>query len=182
VSNDPVFPFIRDHGWRGLMVEPLPHAFALLKENMRPYPGVVPVLAALSDADGERPLFTVNVQEASFEKSHQFSSFSREVIEKQTQFEPEIAKLIEQTMVPTLSWTSLLARTDGANVDVLQIDAEGYDAEIIRMIDFQQFRPKLIQYEHCNLNKVDQEDVAQRLIALGYKLAMTPLDVVALRV
>jgi FkbM family methyltransferase len=181
VSNDPVFPFIRDHGWAGLMVEPLPHAFHLLEENMRPYPGVTPVLAALSDSDGERALYTVKVEQASFEKSHQFSSFSREVIEKQTQFEPGIAKIIEQTMVPTLSWPSLLARTGGATVDVLQVDAEGYDAEIIRMIDFSNFRPRLIQYEHCNLTKADQEDIARRLLALGYKLAMTPLDVIALR-
>ena len=30
VFIDPIYPFIRDFGWRGLMVEPIPEAFAAL--------------------------------------------------------------------------------------------------------------------------------------------------------
>ena len=32
-------------------------------------------------------------------------------------------------------------------VDLFQIDAEGYDADIIFMFDFEEYRPRLIQYE-----------------------------------
>src|SRR5664279_1658362 len=33
VTHDPLYPFVRDFGWRGIMVEPIPEAFAALERN-----------------------------------------------------------------------------------------------------------------------------------------------------
>jgi hypothetical protein len=53
-------------------------------------------------------------------------------------------------------------------IDAVIIDTEGYDFEILKMIDFQRFRPKLVIYEHLHLNKEDMRAAGQLLEGLGY--------------
>jgi len=35
-------------------------------------------------------------------------------------------------------------------VDLLQIDTEGFDWNVLKMYDFNYFKPVIIQYEHCH--------------------------------
>lgn len=181
VSNDPVWPFVRDFGWSGIMIEPIPHVYADLAKNYANYPDVRCVNSAVSQADGEATIYTVKMEGSSFSKAHQFSTFRKEVLLSQQRNVSNIAELIIETKVPTLSFETLLREFAPPNreVDILQIDVEGYDAEVIRMIDFSKLKPKIIHYERCNLSKDDQVDCATRLAAQGYRLAMNNLDVTA---
>lgn len=54
-------------------------------------------------------------------------------------------KIVEKVQCWTLD--QLLERHGLERVDLLQIDAEGYDYEILRTIDFSQLRPRFINYE-----------------------------------
>lgn len=62
---------------------------------------------------------------------------------------------------------------------VLQIDTEGYDAEIIRMIPFETLRPAVINFEILNLSKRDIESVYTLLMDQGYRLHESPMDCMA---
>lgn len=181
VSNDPVWPFVRDFQWSGLMIEPIPHVYEALAKNYSGFPGVKCINAAVSQSDGDATIYTVRMEGSSFDKAHQFSTFRKEVLLSQQRNVANIADLIVETRVPTLSFETLLRDhvPAGRTVDVLQIDVEGFDAEVIRMIDFAKLKPTLIHYEHCNLSKSDQVDCADRLAAQGYRLAMNNLDVTA---
>jgi hypothetical protein len=48
------------------------------------------------------------------------------------------------------------------------IDAEGYDAEILRTIDFAVHRPRVLVYEHFHLLPPDREAARNALHASGY--------------
>src|SRR5262245_2272082 len=55
VSNDPVYPFLREYGWRGIAVEPLTPRFEELQRNYAPFPGVALERAAI--APQPRPFY-----------------------------------------------------------------------------------------------------------------------------
>ena len=56
-------------------------------------------------------------------------------------------------------------------LDLLQIDTEGFDAEIIRMFPFEICTPALIHFESKHIEKKDLEKLLQQLLDLNYLVA-----------
>jgi hypothetical protein len=73
----------------------------------------------------------------------------------------------------------LLTETAMLDADLLQIDTEGYDAAILRMIDPARFRPRLIKYEHKSLSAGEHAQAQARLQELGYRTAVEGPDTTA---
>jgi len=55
-------------------------------------------------------------------------------------------------------------------IDFIQIDTEGFDYEVIKMIDFNTIKPYIIKYESVNLPKKDKENLSLMLKEQGYFL------------
>jgi hypothetical protein len=60
MTREPVYPFIRDHGWNGIMVEPISFVFQKLQENLGHFSGVSLVNAAIGERDGSQVIYTVD--------------------------------------------------------------------------------------------------------------------------
>lgn len=176
VSNEPLYPFVKRYGWRGVMIEPVPETFTLLQANYASLPSVELYNVAIDEQDGSRTLYTIRQEEGTFSKAHQFASFQKETILAQTAYVPNVKDLIEERTVSCMRLDTLLKRLGNPTVDILQIDAEGYDATILRMIDFQKMRPGIIHYEHANLSKADRDACARLLISEGYRFTNDTLD------
>jgi FkbM family methyltransferase len=179
-SNDPLFRFITAQGWSGLLLEPIPEAFESLQATYRDFPKVNLVNAALAERDGERPFYTV-APGGNFAKAHQFASFHRDAVASQTDWIPDVADRIVETLVRCISMETLLREADGREIDVLQIDAEGHDFAILKMIDFARLKPAIISYEHAHMSKAEQDMAAERLAAQGYRPSRDNLDTTAYR-
>ena len=54
------------------------------------------------------------------------------------------------------------------NLDYIQIDTEGFDYEVLKMINFNVFRPKMIKLETVNLSNADFMQVKLLLKSNGY--------------
>ena len=52
---------------------------------------------------------------------------------------------------------------DFQNIDLLQVDAEGYDDEVIYNSSIDYFKPKFINFEYKNLNKIRYEKLIKFL-------------------
>jgi hypothetical protein len=74
---------------------------------------------------------------------------------------------------------SILSEYKMLDASLLQIDTEGYDSEVIKMIDFDFFRPKLIKYEHVNLTPKAILETKEKLIANGYNCYKCGNDTIA---
>src|SRR5262249_56046547 len=48
VSNDPIYPFLREYGWSGIVVEPLAPMLEELRRNYHDIPGIVFEQAAIA--------------------------------------------------------------------------------------------------------------------------------------
>ena len=55
------------------------------------------------------------------------------------------------------------------DADLLQVDTEGYDSAILRMIDFSRFRPRVIKYEQKCMTAVERAAHIDRLAQHGYR-------------
>ncbi len=179
VTNDPMHKFVTTFGWHGVLVEPGPVAFERLKANYENDGNLTFVNAAISEKDGFRTLYTVRIDDGTFRGAHMYSSFKKEVILRQTRWVPDIADRIEEIQVRCISMETLLREVGAAHVDILQIDTEGYDFAILKMIDFSKFQPSIICYEHAHLSKSDMQAAAELLIGQGYRLARDNLDTLA---
>ena len=85
--------------------------------------------------------------------------------------------------VPCISFMDLIKKEGISKLHLLQIDAEGYDVEIINSIDFTIIKPAIINFEHrwqYNLvPEIELFSVFKTLIAHGYKINLDGNDALA---
>ena len=82
-------------------------------------------------------------------------------------------RVVEKVKYLTLD--QLLAKHQIRQLDLLQIDAEGYDFEILKTLDFNKVKPRFINYERVLLQ--DQEPACREMLEKhGYRLIDWGLD------
>jgi FkbM family methyltransferase len=81
------------------------------------------------------------------------ASLSREHVAKNLNAVGVGPDCIEAVAVDCDTLDAVLARNRVTGLDVLCVDAEGYDYEVLRQLDFKKLRPRLILYEHYNLGR-----------------------------
>jgi FkbM family methyltransferase len=179
VTNDPIYPLVKRFGWTGIVVEPLPGPYEELRKNYARFPQVHLANVAIGDFDGEKTLYKLREYEGQYAQASQLSSFDRQIVANRTEFVRNAPNEIEEMSVPCLTIESLLQKFPVGAIDILIIDAEGYDAKILRMIDFSRMHPAIIQYEHASMDKHEREDIAKLLTGKEYRLFSDNLDTVA---
>ena len=181
VANDFLAPFVRRGLLQGLMVEPEPHAFAQLKANCGDRSGVQLAQLAVAKASGAVKMYRVKPEfHHLHEAAPQLTSLDPQNIRKWLAGRtPNPDAVMEAFEVRAVTFEQLLAEHKMSGLDVLQIDTEGYDAEIIRMIPFARLRPTIINFEILNLSKADIEAVYTLLMNEGYRLHESKMDCTA---
>lgn len=180
-ANDPLNRFVMRFNWHGILLEPLPEVFDALKQTYARQPHLHLLNAALADKDGSQTIYTVRMDESTFKKAHQFSSFRKDAVLSQTNWIPDVAQRIEERPVRCVCFDTLLQYAGQNEIDLLQIDAEGYDYTILKMIDFSRLKPAIINYECGLMDKDQREEIAVLLIKQGYKMSQGDMDGLAYR-
>jgi len=181
VTHDPLYPFVRDFGWRGIMVEPIPEAFAALERNYAGFGDVALVQAAIGLVDGQGKIYTVDMFAQDSMTMSLHSSFSKDMLLRGKQWHPNLETHIIERQVLLMSFPTLLAKANGEAVHVLKVDTEGYDLAILKSIDLSRLSPQLILAEHANLSRQEKIEMANILLDHGYRLSMTSLDMLGYR-
>ena len=181
VTNDPLYPLLEKHSLRGTLVEPQREVFDRLIAN---YAGFDEgrftfVNAAVGAEDGERPLYRVRADAPGPPWLHQIASFDRDVVLKHANLVPGLEALIEVEQVRCLTFESLLSQCTIGPIDVLQIDAEGYDRELLRLFDVPARRPAIVRFEHKHLSRPDYADCLDLLKHEGYQIFAARDDTLA---
>ena len=126
-------------------------------------------------------MYTVDATEDLPDFVSQMSTLDRELLERHALTIPGMAERIRAVEVKALMFDDLLDLANGAHVDVLQIDAEGHDAVILRQINLEALRPSLVQLEHRHLPASDVDGCPCRLKALGYRTTFDEYDLLGIR-
>jgi FkbM family methyltransferase len=191
-ANDPLYPYLRDYDWSGLLVEPLPDVFENeLRTTYADRPRVKLANVAIAPKVGRLPFYRVAVSRARWATG--LSSFRRDTVQRHVDngyieqkareygvaLPDDPAEIVEEIEVPTTTVDQLLTDHGIDDFDILCIDTEGYDAEVLKLVDIERYRPEVIVFESKNLSHQDRGDALSRLKACGYALYADRGDVLA---
>lgn len=180
VSFDPIYNLVTRENVHGIALEPVVTIYEKLKENYSGYPNIIPVNKAIHKSEKEMVLYRVNpdnnqypdwtIGTASFDKGHHdLSKISNDDITEEK--------------VKCISLDDLISEYKINHIDLLQIDTEGYDYEIIKMIDFNKMAPAIISFEHGFsagiMNKEKLFEIQEILLGHKYNLVMLENDCIA---
>lgn len=145
ISFDPIYNLVTKEKVKGIAIEPLPDIFEQLKKNYKKNPQVKLLNVAIHKDQKEMKLFRVDPKKKdypnwtkgtpSFNKSHHKLGNIPDY------------DIIEE-IVTCISFEELIDKHSIRKIDLLQIDTEGYDSEILKMIDFGKVKPTIISFEH----------------------------------
>jgi FkbM family methyltransferase len=172
---DDLIRFVRQYDATGIMVEPQPDLFKQLSNNMKDYPNIELINAAIHKNAKSMTLYRFDpetIQKNSdfplWAKTNGIASFDRDHVAKHARRIGLSEDKIDSQQVPCLSMNELLARSQRVP-DILKVDTEGYDYELITMLDLTQWRPTIIRFEYLHMSKIQYDDLICRLFNAGYR-------------
>lgn len=193
ITNDPIHKFIKRDRWKGVLLEPQPVVFnQYLKRIYQKNKGLHPICAALGREDGKQKLYKIGFSEmrwatglASFSKDKIKELFENGIVDKNCKkfgitIPQESEKRISFEWVDVICPDTLIKRYQIHQIDLLQIDAEGFDLEIIKIFDIPKNKPKVIIFENVNHGQEDLNDCYEMLKNQGYSLKQFGRDTLAM--
>jgi FkbM family methyltransferase len=146
-------------GWRGLNIDANGEMIRVCKRMRKED---VSIVAAVSDSE----------REVVFHKSdtHLVSTIDEDrLLEWKKLWE---YKVEDEEIVTTRTLTSILDEywTEGRPVDLLSIDVEGQDFQVLKGLDFDRYRPKIIVIETWEFDRIYETDIFIFLTEKGYRL------------
>lgn len=169
VTNDPMSRFIRTRDCEGILIEPQPVIYQRLCDNLQQFRRFILLNAAVDEVSGSRPIYYVPPGiEGLPDWTAQITSFSLEHVKKHEAEVPGLCAFIREQAITTISFDDLLDRYRLHSLDVLQIDAEGMDAQILEWFPFQRLRPGVLHYETTHMSTAEHARVRARLQTFGY--------------
>jgi FkbM family methyltransferase len=168
-SDDCLYPFVRAYSWRGVLMEPVRHLFDRLIANYQGADGLIFVNKALAEHDGKRTFYRLRETSDAMPPWYQeIGSLRREVILSHQKIIPNIDEYIMEEHVECISFSTLVENYNLRRLDLILIDTEGYDFNILRVIDFEKFCPALVIYEEKHLSAEDKAAARRLLLSHGY--------------
>jgi FkbM family methyltransferase len=170
-TDDKLYGLIQRHGWRGVMLEPVPYLFERLVANYAGNPRVKFENSALASSDGTTTFYRLRQTDDPMPHWYdQLGTMNRDVILKHRREIPDIENYLVEERVACISYETLLRKYDVSKVDLILIDTEGSDLEVLHQIDFKRHRPQLLIYEHTHLSSSDRMAAADLLASQGYRV------------
>lgn len=142
ITADPIYSLIKQYDWSGIMFEPQEKSFYQLKINYYNRDTKIHfVNAAISDKDEKKKLYKCKYRGKEIE---QLSSLVLRNSDKNNiYFDENYFNTIN-----CLTFETAIRKYKIKKIDLLLVDTEGYDNNIIQMFPFEQFKPKVVQFEN----------------------------------
>lgn len=184
ITGDPIFPFIANNQWKGLVVEPVPYLFERLKLNYQPYGHrVVFENSAISNENGELPFYRLSQSDdISLPIWYdQLGSFSKIVVERHKSAIPNFDRLFVEDKVNAMTFDTMISKHAINKAELIHIDTEGYDYEILKAIPFSRLGVELVMFEHVHLSDTDYRSALKLFKKNNFHCERLDSDTVAVR-
>lgn len=166
-ANDPVIRnntyFFYKNGSSGVCIEPNPEIFKKIKK-IRARDTALQIGVGSQQKEAEYFVLT----------SGALNTFSRKTAEDTVTNKNYGNQKIEKVLkIQTTDINSLIEKYTPKGLDILSIDTEGYDLDILKSLNFEKYRPKIICVESLKyegVRMVKDEDIINFLIKNNYLL------------
>ena len=177
VSYDPIHPFIRNFGWHGVLVEPLPDMLERTRNNYQGCKGLVFENVAITEQVEIKKLYRIAPEVIVKHKLPDWlkgmSTFNETKLKDYQQH-------VTIENVHCISLMALIERNTLNHIDVFQIDTEGYDYTVFKQLDFSKFKPTIVNLEIVNLSADELQALEQDLFAQDYVFYRYEFDMIAM--
>jgi hypothetical protein len=195
ITLDPLRAHIVEYDLAGLIVEPITSHFEKIQNLYKYSPNVKVFNCAIAEFDGDKKIsrFKPNAIKQGILPPH-FAGIVSFVMDdlfldggylsKSCDTEETrslLKELIEEISVRTCRFESVLNINFVSNIDILQINTEGYDLSILRTFDFKRWHPSIVHYAHDKLTPANQQAAIHLLQGHGYNLVPNNANMLAVR-
>ena len=179
-SAHDLFDEISKFRLRSLLIEPQADVFNVLKKNYSGMDYVVCVNAAIAPEKASRTIYRLSERANCFQlKGKSFgngiASFSRDHVWQyfQSHCTPEGRNELPESIIVEFNVQceqyETLANSYGfGTFDILLVDTEGFDFEILKLINIGERKPRLIKFEHKHLSVGDRREAWEYLKQMKY--------------
>ncbi len=182
-SRDPIYNLIKESEIAGVLLEPIPFYFKGLQENYAGRKNITLLNIALHPTESEITMYKIDEEAVGKNGvpvwASGISTFDKRIMEKHCKDIPDYEKYLATEKVKCTTFESIIEENNISKIDLLLIDTEGFDYEIIKMIDFTKIKPSIIRFEHNHLIKEDLHSCINILASVGYKLFHEKRDITA---
>lgn len=169
VSHDNIHEFIIDnHNWETVFVEPVEKYFDELKQNFEGKANAYFENSAISDKNEKACIYRVDYDAIAANQVPGWANGISSLDRNSAPFSSIEEKFIVSDQINCITIDKLIEKYNILNIDILQIDAEGYDYFILNEILNKQFRPKFINIEIVHMTKFQLEKIINLLESMNY--------------
>lgn len=169
ISFDFLYGFVTKRKSSGIVIEPIKEYYIELQENYIDYSKIVKINKAIHPTEKQITLYKISPNSlnkypewvkgiASFDNEHH----------KRLKIASE--DITEEIVAADNLMDIVFENYNRKSVDYFQVDTEGFDYEVLKMIDFNIIKPTIIKYEFANLKIEDQKSAVLLLQSEGYYL------------
>ena len=170
ITCDPLRKYLIRYDWEGVMLEPQPTPFAKLKAIYADRKKISLINAVISKENGKADLFIVE-SDSMPEWAKGMASLDQSNILKHENLLPGLSSTIRKAEVEAISFDTILKDHNFESIDLLQIDTEGFDAEVLKLFPFDKIKPRIIHFESKHIPRPEQERTLTFLTGMGYLIA-----------
>lgn len=192
LSDDPINHYILKYNWSGVLVEPLPDLMDKLRGTYSDMTKLIFENSAISPDKNLNSIKRVNPAVSSEKLNvnlvQGLASLTPEknILNKdksKNAFGERISNLIQDNIIEekinVITFSELIEKHKINQIDLLQIDVEGYDFTIVNSIDFSICKPRIIHTEFYNLYDEEKLAYINLLKANNYKILYAKKDILA---
>ena len=208
-SNDPLQKMMMtEPNFQGMMIEPVFAEFeklqAVIQGAVNRTDRIQAVNMAISpDQDGKLPFYMVDGSKVAEDfpnaphwLKHQLGSFNESLIKKslvdfgqlkEKGWKHYVRELTVEALKPSSLmeryWASKSDAVADQKINILMIDAEGFDGKIVKaFMDLPTMRPNIIVFERKHLAQEEAQECVEMLRGMGYRVDNVKANVVAVKI
>ena len=177
---DPLFRYMARCRWHGVLIEPMPEAFAKLEQLYAGNARLKLMNKAVDRQRGEREMFHIRAGIPGLpEWAAGLPSLSAARVGTAAAELGLLPDAITSTKVGTVGWDDVWSEFGDRPCDLLVTDVEGHDISLLRLAGLRERRPKVLLFEHACVPEDERWAFYRELTALDYELATSGTDTVA---
>lgn len=181
ISNDHLRDFIKDTACNVYLIEPLPFLVKKLRELYKDHGNVKVLEFAILPKVDIAPFYHLNTISAKEMGKRwkswydQIGSFSKKHLMKHSK---ELVPFIKILNIKCKPLDNVISEEGIKEILLLNVDAEGYDVDVINTISLNKIKPWVLLFEHKHANVFDLMILLRKLKSHGYRYTVTYGDIV----
>lgn len=175
IQFDPIYKSVIEKKWSGVYIEPQEKIYNALVENFKSNPNIFFENIAITDMEKDVYLYSPN--DSLVKGNSLIASMSKNmgVLRHYDEDNIKVEKVLGRPFKYIIDKYDLKSKSN----TLLLIDVEGFEKEVIFNIDFQDFKPNYLIFEHAHVTYDIHREINGFLQLNGYKIYVEKYDTLA---